>query len=281
MSRAALRADFFEGARGRRLVVARRPDRASRGTVLVVPPFAEEMNKARRMVAEVSEQLAASGVASVIVDLFGTGDSDGEFADATWSDWLDDLAAADAWSTRNELPVTAILAIRLGCPLAAAYLQRRGRSIDRWVFWQPVLDGARYLDQFLRLRVAAGMFDEGPKVTVADLRRQVQEQGVLEVAGYDITQRLLADLDAVKLRDAMGSSIPPLHWVELARSTTTPVPVPVTRLVDELVRGGANVRLESVVSEPIWTATEIVVSPALAQSTVAAFTGAPQPVQTT
>jgi hypothetical protein len=47
-----------------------------------VPPFAEEMNKSRRMIAEVGRRLEGSGVGMLLVDLFGTGDSEGEFAQA-------------------------------------------------------------------------------------------------------------------------------------------------------------------------------------------------------
>src|SRR5690242_13967142 len=43
-----------------------------------VPPFAEEMNLARRMAALQARALAAVGIGVLLLDLFGTGDSDGD-----------------------------------------------------------------------------------------------------------------------------------------------------------------------------------------------------------
>ena len=59
-------------------------------------PFCEEMNKARRMAALQSRRLAALGYSVLQIDLFGCGDSSGDFADAReiWKrpqialDWL-------------------------------------------------------------------------------------------------------------------------------------------------------------------------------------------------
>src|SRR5262245_21600498 len=63
-----------------------------RGTVLLLPPFAEELNKTRRMCARFARRLAGHGWRVVRVDLYGCGDSAGEFRDATWSQWISDLA---------------------------------------------------------------------------------------------------------------------------------------------------------------------------------------------
>ena len=60
------------------------PGLAPRGDVLVLPAFAEEMNRCRAMVALQARAWSAQGVGTLVVDGFGTGDSAGEFADATW-----------------------------------------------------------------------------------------------------------------------------------------------------------------------------------------------------
>ena len=56
------------------------------------------MNKCRRMIAEVGRRLEGSGVGMLVVDLFGTGDSEGEFAQADWQRWKADLAGAVQWA---------------------------------------------------------------------------------------------------------------------------------------------------------------------------------------
>ena len=129
-----LEAAFVDGTRGRLFVVLRGPATAT-SAVLIVPPFAEEMNKTRRTITEVARALAQRGMASVCVDLFGTGDSEGEFNQTSWEGWIDDLTTVDEWSRREHgLPITGVLATRLGCSLAASYSARRTQPLDRWVF---------------------------------------------------------------------------------------------------------------------------------------------------
>src|SRR5579864_8605852 len=64
---------------------------------IYVPPFAEEMNLARRMAALQARALAATGSGILLLDLFGTGDSGGDFCDARWELWIDDILAAADW----------------------------------------------------------------------------------------------------------------------------------------------------------------------------------------
>ena len=68
-----------------------------RGQVLYVHPLAEEMNKSRRMAAQQARALSTAGFAVLQIDLLGCGDSSGDFGDATWSAWIDDVLAACHW----------------------------------------------------------------------------------------------------------------------------------------------------------------------------------------
>ena len=93
-------ADVFHLARpnGERLCVYHAPTAGlPRAAVVYVHPLAEEMNKSRRMAALQSRALAAVGCAVLRIDLHGCGDSSGDFADASWEDWVDDVVAACGW----------------------------------------------------------------------------------------------------------------------------------------------------------------------------------------
>src|SRR6187551_2330352 len=110
----------FTGQPGDRLlVVSHRPVDRARGAVLLVPPFAEEMNKCRRMLTLVARDLAARGFVTVLPDLFGTGDSDGEFAQSSWSRWQADLARVCSLVEEQGTRVVAVVAVRTGCVLAS------------------------------------------------------------------------------------------------------------------------------------------------------------------
>src|SRR5207249_8517309 len=78
----------------------------ARGGILYIHPFAEEMNKSRRMAALQARAFAAVGWDVLSVDLMGCGDSDGDFGDATLDAWLQDVDAAHRWlATRGSGPV--------------------------------------------------------------------------------------------------------------------------------------------------------------------------------
>ena len=70
---------FLRFTAGNRFCLLHATDRRAVGAVLYVHPLAEEMNKSRRMAALQARALAASGWVVLQVDLFGCGDSDGDF----------------------------------------------------------------------------------------------------------------------------------------------------------------------------------------------------------
>ena len=61
------------------------------------PPFAEELNKSRRMVSMQARQFCHTAYAVLIVDLFGTGDSEGNFGDTDWEILQNDMCVALRW----------------------------------------------------------------------------------------------------------------------------------------------------------------------------------------
>jgi exosortase A-associated hydrolase 2 len=239
--------------------------------VLIVPPFAEEMNKSRHLFTEVAAALIESGVATVAVDLFGTGDSEGEFSDADWSVWKSDLAAAVQWARAREITITKLLAVRLGCALGCEAAHDNGWKLERTVLWQPVVSGIRALDQFLRLRVAATMMQKDGKETIAGLRAKLKSGESVEVAGYDVTGRLAEHLDRVDLGQTLGANLGAVRWIEVVRSADSPPPAAATAAVERARAGGASVELHTVLGEPFWSSVEIVRNPALVTDAVKAL----------
>ncbi len=261
----------FIGPEGERLfVLVRRPAGAARGCVLIVPAFAEEMNKSRRMIALTAHALAQQGIASAMPDLFGTGDSDGSFADASWQHWKADVIQVWNWCAQHGLPVTGMLANRLGCALGVDAMRECAAALRATVFWQPVLDGTRTIDQFLRLRVAATLMSADARESVKDLRARLQSGAAVEVAGYPLGGALAASVDEVKL-DMSGFAGGRLHWLEIVRSADAGLAAASIRALDQWRSAGHEGVCEALVGEPYWTSTEIVTLPQLMQRTVTAF----------
>ena len=73
------------------------PGVAVKGDVLLVPAFAEEMNRCRSMVTLQAQALAALGMGTLVLDMRGTDDSLGDFDQADWTGWRADLQLGIAW----------------------------------------------------------------------------------------------------------------------------------------------------------------------------------------
>ena len=104
-----LEAFFLPVASGRLFCLLHRPENETpaKGAVIYVHPFAEEMNKSRRMAALQARAMAAAGYTVLQVDLLGCGDSSGDFGDATWESGIENLVEAGAWLQDRRLRVSA------------------------------------------------------------------------------------------------------------------------------------------------------------------------------
>jgi len=242
---------------------------------MIVPPFAEEMNKCRRMMGMFAQALSSAGIAAAYVDLFGTGDSDGEFERATWERWNADVRTALAWCERRGLTVTGILGIRLGCALAAAASAVSPGQVRTVAYWQPVADGARALEQFLRVRTVASVMEDDRRESVKELRERLRGGETLEVAGYALSPQLAADLAEVV--PAALRAAPPIavHWMDVVREARPAPSASIVADIETLRNTGSDVVYHQIVGEPFWSSTEIVCLPRLVAATVQIFDGSP------
>ncbi|HET8700346.1 MAG TPA: CocE/NonD family hydrolase, partial [Nitrococcus sp.] len=120
-----LRVEFMSG-RGGRLHVTTFPVEPSRarGVVIAVAPFAEEMNKARRMMALQARRFQAEGYAVVLQDPLGCGDSGGDFADAAWTTWIADLQDCAETEAQRFGLAPVLWGVRLGAVIAGEVAHR-------------------------------------------------------------------------------------------------------------------------------------------------------------
>ncbi len=262
---------FIDGTRGSLFALDYPPAVDSdRGHCFVcVPPLVEEANRCRRMLAMQARAYQRLGFRVLMVDPFGTGDSDGDFADADWDAWRADLGAVIA-SVPGET-IVSLWAVRGGTLLAADYLQRTGDArIAHLVLWQPVLDGRLFLSQFLRLRTIAGVIgSDGERESVRDLRARLTGGETLEVAGYSLSPTMADALESCRLTDLATTR--PVHWFELSPAGATDEAAELSpagrRVVDAWRERGMSVTTALYHGEPFWTTTEITEAPALIDAT--------------
>ena len=237
-------------------------------------PFCEEMNKTRRMAALQSRRLAAAGYAVLQIDLFGCGDSSGDFADARWEIWKRDLQIAVGWlKSRLDGPLS-LWGLRLGATLAADVARNPTMDIEQLLLWQPVSNGEQFLTQFLRLRLAAEMLADGTAQTgVRELRETLARGVPLEIAGYDLHPRLAAEIDALKLADLIPAA-KRVHCLEVTAAAEPKLSPASQRALEAWRSRGLDVRAAAVGSEPFWSTIEVTECEALLAATEDSLKGA-------
>ncbi|HET9977949.1 MAG TPA: hydrolase 2, exosortase A system-associated [Burkholderiaceae bacterium] len=238
--------------------------------LVYVHPFAEEMNKSRRMAALQSRVFARAGFAVLQIDLLGCGDSSGDFEDATWQDWIDDVGSAVSWIRERHPVPLALWGLRAGCLLAAAAAQRVTVPCDL-LLWQPAPSGKALLRQFLRLQVAGERLDgDGDGATdVQTLRERIAAGAGVEIAGYRPSAALAAGLDdAVLVPPRTGSRI---AWLEVSARAQAELLPASGALVQRWEQAGYPVAAQVVQGPPFWQTVEIEEAPALLDATLSAM----------
>lgn len=192
--------------------------------VLFVPPFAEEMNRTRRLMALAGQHLAARGIPSLLPDLPGTGDSPLPFSKATWDGWLDALRACAVYLTEQGYAVR-MAGIRLGGLLAADALAQ-GCKADALLLLDPVEDGRMHMRHWMRIRSAASL-EIGPRITLSYLQTQLDGGATVEVAGYEMGPQLVSQISTLKLSALLEPlrDMPVLRLDLVAPGTEPPPPV--------------------------------------------------------
>jgi exosortase A-associated hydrolase 2 len=263
---------FLPGPAGPIFGVYRLPVRGpARLAALFLPPFAEEMNKSRRMFTLAAQALARGGIASLVIDLHGTGDSAGEFAEARWKTWQSEAVASCAWLRERGHESVVLVGLRMG-GLLALDIARKLPGLERIILWQPVLAGEGLVTQFLRMDVAARMLTQADARSSTDaLRKRLQAGETVEVAGYALAPELVAAIESLKLETLPPASAPPIDWIEVVPDVSRNGAPAGLRVRQTWQARGLSVRHRVVAGPPFWSAVEIAVAPDLVQATVDAL----------
>lgn len=240
----------------------------AKGAILYIHPFAEEMNKARRMAALQSRSLANAGYDVLQIDLLGCGDSSGDFGDANWQAWQDDvIEATHALRQRSQAPLT-LWGMRAGCLLAAAAATRCAEPVD-FIFWQPVISGKMHWQQFMRLKIAGEVASGLSKSVGEALRQQLAAGEPVEIAGYTVAPALVRGLEGAEL-------LPPAHagrviWLEVSLRDVASIAPVSQKCISTWQAAGYRVDARVANGPAFWQTTEIEDAPQLLAATLAAL----------
>jgi exosortase A-associated hydrolase 2 len=248
-----------------------------RGRVVYVHPFAEEMNKSRRMAAIQARALAAAGFSVLQIDLHGCGDSSGDFGDASWQSWVDDVLFAVAWlRDRDAAHAQAPLwlwGLRAGCLLAgeaAALIEEP----CNFLLWQPSMDGSKVLQQFLRLRLAGDLLSSG-KGLMDTMRQQLAQGQALEIAGYSLTPALAQGLEKSRLTLPQTDRPSRVEWFEISSRDGATISPAAVQAQAQWSAASYQVNSHVVQGPQFWQTTEIEDALALISATLSAVLAEP------
>ena len=244
---------FFTGSKNRALLgFLHRPTSTNRSTgIIFCPPFAEEKNMSHSVVVKTARMFAEHGFPVLRFDLSGCGDSEGDFGEATLEDWQEDLSqAVTILFKETDVEHYALWGLRLGAGLALLHTARH-KDVSFLILWQPVIDFAEHIQQFLRRKISSQISRKEHDISpMSKMVEQLEGQGVVHVIGYPVTRRLYDGFNAVgKYPYQITPSIPTLL---LSISLMERPAFSMKQYSDRLLASGVPVRFKHVTAEPFW-----------------------------
>lgn len=267
MDKLSIHPFFLDAERGQRFCIfSPAHAKKSLGAVLCIHPFAEELNKSRRMAALQAKAMAAAGYDVLQIDLFGCGDSAGDFGEASWQAWRADvLLAYDCLRNRSDAPLI-LWGLRAGCLLAASAAVDLPET-PNFIFWQPVISGKQYWRQFMRLASAADML-AGQGGRSADKRdNPFAARKMLEIAGYAISPMLADSLQEAEL-SAPAGQIGRVAWLVISNRGDVTILPAVQAAIAQWQASGFDVSARAIRGPAFWQTAEIKELPDLLTETL-------------
>ena len=248
------------------------------GLVLYIHPFAEEMNKSRRIAALQARALAQAGFTVLQIALLGCGDSSGDYGEATWEYWVNYIVVGSQW-LRVKYPGDAnkgrapfwLWGLRVGCLLAVDAAKQIEEPCN-FLFWQPPASGKPLLQQFFRLKVAGDMLTGQSKGLMEGMLKQLAGGSPVEIAGYMLAPGLASGLEkAALVPPAVSDPAHRMEWFELyTREDASLGPIS-AKTVQAWEQVGCRVNSHLVKGPAFWQTTEIEDAPLLIDATTAAL----------
>ena len=223
-----------------------------RAHIVFVPPFGEEMNRCRALVAEQARHFAESGYSCTVIDFYGSGDSQGELRDASMQLWHENIRLTIETLQEKVTAPVILWGLRLGALIAMDFAAKSAMEIESILLWQPITSGDRYVTQILRQRVATLVSKELPPETTTEIRKKLSDGESVEVSGYTVGGVLMQDLESLSLADMKALCSGKIHWLENISEPDAALAGGTSKAIEKLNDLGNCVVVHTFTGAPVW-----------------------------
>ena len=164
--------------------------------ILLCYPFGHEYMRSHRAFRQLSLLLSRAGYHVFRFDYYGTGDSGGRTGEGDIGQWLEDIdVAIEELQATAGIEKVSLVGLRLGAALVTLAAKGRG-DIPRVVLWDPIVQGAPYIQELLESRSEY----DGELKGDASLKSTIHgfpltEHLVDSMSGLDLLQEEAGDTD--------------------------------------------------------------------------------------
>lgn len=192
-------------------------------TFVFCHPFGEEKLWSHRVYVSFARTLADAGHAVLRFDYMGNGDSDGLFEHSTLTTAQADVRAAIEQARQlTGAERVHLLGLRLGATIASLVAEQSS-DVDRLILWSPIVDGARYMQELLRINLTTQMAMYKEVRQDREALVAIMEGGdTVNVDGYELSHRHYSEVSAVKLAAGPKRHMGPCLVVHIDRQPGRP-----------------------------------------------------------
>ena len=160
--------------------------------VVLCYPVGQEYIRSHRTFVQMAVQLSHAGFPVLRFDYFGTGDSAGDFSDATVPRWRTDIERAiEEIRKRARVEKVCLCGLRLGGAMAMMAGASAGLP-DSLILWNPVVNGKSHIEELLAIHKDALR----NAYTKQDFHRSSR---TMELLGYAFTENLVSGIRGIDL----------------------------------------------------------------------------------
>ena len=245
------KAEFYSGTKGLLFRLVRTPKQVNAHLIFISPLF-EQANQTRHHITRSAINAYHQGIESIIFDHFGTGDSEGELIKASLSLWQQDILE-QIKQIRTESDQDIIISL----PLSAALLLSSEilKQVDVVMFLQSDFNGKRFIQQFKRLALVSNLTPVSKNSDKKQLSQSMGKENILNIAGYQIADKLLDDLAKQNIA-ALEESSARCYWYEWLNPLDILAPGRIKQQ-QSFAEKVKELSIKSITDKKFWQATEL------------------------